>query len=227
MSVWIEWREDALPSSLMVVAPHPDDDVLGCSHLMRRVDQMGGRLVVVWLTDGGASHGVLPAEVKSQLVATRQAEAKAGVHALGIRPVALCFLGYPDGSLELHETEARDRLQTLCRVHQVETVVVTDEHDGHGDHRAAFRIASQLKVKRLFSYPISARYDGENYEVPDHALVISADAGEAKRVALAHHRSQATGGALYPLSALTIDRFCSEPEIFIPIRTGEITEPAL
>src|SRR4029077_11597995 len=44
---------------LLVVAPHPDDETLGAGGLMARVHETGGRVNVVYLTDGdGYPEGV-------------------------------------------------------------------------------------------------------------------------------------------------------------------------
>ncbi len=221
MSVLLEWPADALPSVLLVLAPHPDDDVLGCSLLMRRVTAAGAKVIVVWLTDGGASHGALGPADRQRLTERRREEALAGVAALGVTPQHVEFLNYPDGALAEHVDEARARLRILCLAHAVDTVVATDEGDGHPDHRAAFQIATGLSAPRLYSYPISTRYDGEPYSPPNEAVYIAGEDGDFKRFALRQHYSQSSaGGATYPLSAATIDRFCAGPELFIPIRTA-------
>jgi LmbE family N-acetylglucosaminyl deacetylase len=217
-----EWRSDDLPARLLVLAPHPDDEVLGCGRLMRRVAAAGGQVVVAWLTDGGASHGELNAPERRDLAGRRQIEALGGLAELGVTPAATCFMGYPDGALAAVEAKTlASRLQALCDSHRIDTVVVTDDGDGHADHRAAFAIARRLAVGRLFAYPISARYDGEPYAPPQAAFLVSPEAGDDKRVALARHVSQSVaGGARLPLSAATIDRFCAEPEVFMLVERG-------
>lgn len=206
-------------SPLLVLAPHPDDDILGCSRLMRRVIGGGGQLVVVWLTDGGASHGALPADARPSLVRRRRHEAMAGLRALGVVPLAMHFLGHRDGTLAEYMAEARTATEAICQRHGVQSVVVTDKDDGHPDHRAAYAIAMELSVPRVLSYPISARYDGAVYAPPVAALHIAAEPGDRKRAALLQHRSQMEAQAISPLSVATMDRFCTEPEIFIPVRT--------
>src|SRR2546430_15135064 len=42
-------------TSLLVVAPHPDDETLCCAGVIQRVVRAGGRASVVWVTSGGAS----------------------------------------------------------------------------------------------------------------------------------------------------------------------------
>ncbi len=187
---------------------------------MRQVTAAGGRVVVVWLTDGGGSHGELEPAQRSALVARRQKEALAGIEALGVRPAATYFLGFPDGFLRNTAQDARDSLERLRRRHTLDVGVVTAADDDHPDHRAACEIALGLGLTQLYSYPISARYDGAAYLPPANALFIHGDASDAKRRALLEHRSQASGaGAVYPMSKSAIERFCRDPEIFIPLRS--------
>jgi LmbE family N-acetylglucosaminyl deacetylase len=208
-------------SPLLVLAPHPDDDVLGCSRLMQRVAARGGGLVIAWLTDGGASHGALPENERTALVQRRRAEAQAGVQALGIVPLAMHFLDFADGTLAQHIAPARLAVAAICLRHGVQTVIVTDKDDGHPDHRAAYAIAVRLKARRLLSYPISKRYDGADYRPPTATYSIAAHPQDGKRAALLRHVSQMEPAAIYPLSLAAIERFCAEPEYYLPIRTPD------
>ncbi len=103
---------------LLVLAPHPDDDVLGAGGLIRRVAAAGGNVHVVWLTSGdGFPEGVETAEGISPRVAhlkprdyqdygvLREQEARSALAALGVREQSLTFLGFPDeGLCELAST---------------------------------------------------------------------------------------------------------------------------
>jgi len=98
-------------SSLLVVAPHPDDEVLCCAGLIQRVLQAGGRASVVWVTSGDASELDLLVIEKSlflnpgksrDLAAKRMSEARSVAGLLGVPASSQFFLGYPDrGLLEL------------------------------------------------------------------------------------------------------------------------------
>jgi len=104
---------DALPgidsaTSLLVVAPHPDDETLCCGGAIQRVIEAGGRVAVVWLTSGDAermglmlkSHSLFPAPaVARELGTQRMDEARRATATLGVAPVGQLFLGYPDGGL--------------------------------------------------------------------------------------------------------------------------------
>jgi LmbE family N-acetylglucosaminyl deacetylase len=98
-------------TSLLVVAPHPDDETLCCAGAIRRVVEAGGRASIVWITSGDASTLEMllvekrlfapPRELRAVAV-RRMHEARAAASLLGVPAGAQLFLGYPDrGLLEL------------------------------------------------------------------------------------------------------------------------------
>src|SRR5215471_10188830 len=97
---------------LLVIAPHPDDDILGAGGLIYRVVKAHGTVRVVWLTSGdGFPEGVETAEGISARVAhltprdyetygrLRESEARAALESLGVGSTSLTFLGFPDDGL--------------------------------------------------------------------------------------------------------------------------------
>jgi LmbE family N-acetylglucosaminyl deacetylase len=95
-------------TSLLVVAPHPDDETLCCAGVIQRVLRAGGRASVVWITSGDASELDLlfiehrlfidPAKLR-ELAVRRMHEARAATTVLGIPIEGQLFLGYPDRGL--------------------------------------------------------------------------------------------------------------------------------
>lgn len=91
---------------LLVVAPHPDDEVLGAGGLLQRVRKRHGQVYVVYLTNGD---GYLDAVERIARKPTardfvdygkvRQSEAVRALRALAIAPARAAFLGFPDGGL--------------------------------------------------------------------------------------------------------------------------------
>jgi LmbE family N-acetylglucosaminyl deacetylase len=95
---------------LMVIAPHPDDEMLSAGGLMQRVLATGGVVRVVYLTDGdGYPEGVRAEDHVESPSANdyrgygrqRRREARAGLAALGFGPskYSYTFLNFPDGGL--------------------------------------------------------------------------------------------------------------------------------
>jgi LmbE family N-acetylglucosaminyl deacetylase len=89
---------------LLVLAPHPDDEVLAAAGLMRRVFGEGGRVSVVYLTSGDAfdlaAGSPMPSkEAMRRLALRRMVEAWRGLEALGLPQESAIFLGFPDRGL--------------------------------------------------------------------------------------------------------------------------------
>jgi LmbE family N-acetylglucosaminyl deacetylase len=93
---------------LLVIAPHPDDEVIAAGGLVQRVRAAQGTVRVVYLTDGESyREGVKVEEhVRNPRTADyreygqiRQHEARAALAALGVEHDALTFLGFPNDGL--------------------------------------------------------------------------------------------------------------------------------
>jgi LmbE family N-acetylglucosaminyl deacetylase len=144
----------------LILAPHPDDESLGCGGLIATCCAMGRPPVVVVLTDGAASHPGSAAFPPARLVALRAAETRAAVAALGLPPSRLHLMGLPDGQvprLGPPMEHAAATVATIARDSGVGTILCTWEHDPHADHVAAHVIASRaaaLAGARLLSYPV-------------------------------------------------------------------------
>lgn len=76
---------------VLVIAPHPDDEVLLAAGVMDRAVREGRRVAVIIVTNGDYS-----CERDGYL---REAESIAALKTLGVREADVHFLGYPDGAL--------------------------------------------------------------------------------------------------------------------------------
>jgi LmbE family N-acetylglucosaminyl deacetylase len=95
---------------LLVFAPHPDDEVLGCAGMLRRTLAGGGRVKVVLFTNGDGFPGFasllarkpadqLAPEDFLELARYRQNQSLEAFRIVGGKPDDLVFLGYPDSGL--------------------------------------------------------------------------------------------------------------------------------
>ncbi|HEX2953814.1 MAG TPA: PIG-L family deacetylase [Bacillota bacterium] len=100
---------------LLVVAPHPDDEVLGCGGLLQRVKALGGTAGVVYLTAGDGCLSLNPftlvngRQIHRNLGYRRINEAVQAMGALNITKDRMVFLGFPDqGLLPLWRMQAKN-----------------------------------------------------------------------------------------------------------------------
>jgi LmbE family N-acetylglucosaminyl deacetylase len=216
---------------IVVLAPHPDDEVLGCGALIAAMQDYDVPVFVIYLTDGGASVPGLSEPERQHLVQLRQAEALQGLKTLGLLQSQASFIGAPDGALKYslkHISLATAKLHALIRRGLVSSVLVTSEQDNHPDHKAAHQLA-QATVQawprvKLFTYPVSSRIDRVESNEPPLELTQKfpiafhgPDYLAKKRAALACHQSQLglhAAASGFTLSQDQIALVCEGPEYF-------------
>jgi LmbE family N-acetylglucosaminyl deacetylase len=134
--------------SAVVVAAHPDDEVLGVGGTMTQLAAAGARLRVIAVTDGEGSH---PEGDPAVIAARRAAESAAALRALQVEQAEVIRLRLPDTDLGRHEDELAGRLRELCA--GFDLCLAPWEFDGHADHEAAGR-AARSAGPLVLSYPI-------------------------------------------------------------------------
>ena len=136
--------------SAVVVAAHPDDEVLGAGGLISMLAASRARLRLVAVTDGEASHRGhrSPAVVARQ----RAAERAAALRALGAGAAEVIRLGLPDGGLAAREKELASTLAPL--VAGFDLCLAPWDRDLHPDHEAAGRAARAAGRGRFHSFPV-------------------------------------------------------------------------
>lgn len=164
------------PASVLVVAPHMDDEIIGPGGTLLLHREIGSRISVLFCA-GGAS---------AEEDRVRNAEAKIAVQAIG----ATCteWLNLPDGRLSLHEESMCNHLARKLAQDQIDLIFIPFVTDHHRDHAAvSAALASAIK---------KAGWTGEVwcYEVwsplwPNVAVDISGVA-EAKRAVIELYSSQ-------------------------------------
>ena len=147
-----------IPTSFMVVTPHPDDAELGCGGTMSKWISEGASCVLLVCTNG--DKGSAEPDMTSQnLSGIRAVEQEMASKALGLQKVV--FFDYPDGELE-DSKEFRERIVKNIRRYQPEIVLCTDPIRQsfyiHRDHR----IAGQVVLDAIYPYARDRLY------YPDH-----------------------------------------------------------
>ncbi len=106
-------------SRIVVLAAHPDDEVLGVGGLCAGLARRGRPLHVVWATDGEASHPAAPAGLVADLPQRRRAESRQALERLGVRPAAQTHLGLPDGALAARSGELMEAVREVIGAENV------------------------------------------------------------------------------------------------------------
>jgi LmbE family N-acetylglucosaminyl deacetylase len=188
---------------LVVVAPHPDDESLGCGGLIAEARAQGRVVRVVVVSDGTGSHPSSKTHPKDRLRQLREEEARDAVRELGLDPVRdIVFMRLADrfvpGDGPGAEAAIAEMIACVAAV-DARAAFVTWRHDPHRDHQACYRIARAVQRRlpslRLYEYtiwgfklppetPLETPQDGFRIPIQRHL--------QRKRRAIAAHRSQTT-----------------------------------
>lgn len=213
-------------ATVWIVAPHPDDEVLGCGGLIHDLHRLGWRVRVVAVSDGGASHPGSTRWPPRALVAARRRESAAAMAILA-PSAAIDRLGLPDGQLGPHEAELATWLG--ARLDPRDAVVTSWALDGHPDHEAVGRACRQACASRpgrpaatLYEMPVWAWHwaapgDARWPLARTRLVALSAGAQRAKPLAIQAFASQLapdpSTGADAILPPWAIERFTRPCEV--------------
>lgn len=219
---------------MLVLAPHSDDEVLGCGALIAEGARRGALIDVVIATDGALPNGDRT---------VRPAETAAALAILGADRTHVRFLDRRDGSLSNDVDGLADEIGAIIEHRRPSLIVSTSSWDPHPDHRAlglaVARLAEQGRLTgeyleyaiwqwespRLAWRWVSAGLGRSPWTVLRSTRRVRAGADRArKREALAAYRSQVEPG---PDGRRVIDsqvtkRFLGRAEL---LRPGPATPP--
>jgi LmbE family N-acetylglucosaminyl deacetylase len=126
-------------TSAVVLAAHPDDEILGFGGSIAVLAERGARLRIVVATDGEASHPMSTTVSRDRLAELRRTEDANSLAVLGAAGVEVVRLGLPDGGLGLGYGTLAERIRDL--VSGFELCVAPWTGDVHPDHEAVGRAA--------------------------------------------------------------------------------------
>lgn len=188
----------------VVIAPHPDDELLACGGLMRQWTDAGRDVVVVAVTDGGGSHTGSRRWTPDTLEAARRAERLDALHVMGLDAVPVIGLQLPDGGVTGTEAALHCALKAMLQPGDV--VFATWRLDGHPDHEATGRAAATCCAEAglpLIELPVWMWHwaEPDDPRVPWHRLArvrLDPAQRDAKRRAIAAHRTQVEADPTLP-----------------------------
>lgn len=173
---------------ILVLAPHPDDETLGCGGTVKLLTRAGVDVDVCFMTrgeQGSEAPEAATAEDRRRLAAVRSSEAQAACRVLGVRQVL--FLDGADGRLG-DQPHLADALRAVLRAGGYGRVFCPGPQESHPDHVATFRLFRQ--ALRHYPEPLQVwLYEVWTPLVPTICIPIDATL-DAKLEALAAHQSQ-------------------------------------
>jgi LmbE family N-acetylglucosaminyl deacetylase len=216
----------------VVIAPHPDDESLGCGGTIATLKKSGKKVFIVFVSDGSMSHPSSKKYPAPQLKQLRKVEALAAAAILGIAETDCFFMMLKDDAVpnaaDKEFTDAAAQLHLIIEKLKPQNIFLPYKNDPHKDHQACWQIALHAILNagytiRLYYYFI---WFWERGNMQDKALQnlqwIKVDVSEVlylKKNAIAAHISQTSeliddDANGFTLSPAMIAYFTSRWELF-------------
>jgi LmbE family N-acetylglucosaminyl deacetylase len=130
------------PTKVVLVVPHPDDEVFGAGGLIQHVIAQGIALHILAVTDGEASHPLSTEAARLDLRATRAGERAEALSRLGWSAPRITSMRIPDGRVAEHRERLHAALADLLTPGDL--CLAPWSRDGHPDHDACGQAASTV-----------------------------------------------------------------------------------
>ncbi|MEZ4942241.1 MAG: PIG-L family deacetylase [Saprospiraceae bacterium] len=167
--------------NVLVLSPHPDDDIFGCGGTLAKHKNLGHTVKIVYLCNGDKG---CDKTNKTGIVEIRRQEAITAAALLGIKAADLIFLNCPDEQLKPVES-LTGQIRDLIGAFSPDLIYLPSFLDNHPDHWNTNLILQATGVKGV---NICA-FEVWTPIIPNRLVDISAFAA-LKRKAMLAHQSQ-------------------------------------
>ena len=220
------------PGTIVIVAPHMDDELLACGGTIARLPQKE-HIHVIYATDGMKSPSpILPYDsISPDLGEVRMKESEAAMALLGVPKENLHFLRLPEAELKKNMPALRRTLQERIECIKPDHILMPFRYDRHPDHLAINHVLTAVYPQshfqgQLIEYFVYYRWrllpgrDVRQYIRPDYLLEVDIrNVATQKRTALDCFQSQTTNYYSWQtrpiLTPVLLDEVSQTPEFFL------------
>lgn len=190
--------------NVLVIAPHADDEILGCGATMAKLAAEGNNVYVLIATN---AHVGAPELFSEDIIRQARSEAVQAHKLLGVKETA--FLEFPAPALDQYPRyKMSNEIVGVIKRYNVDTVYIPHRGDCHKDHAivhdcamVACRPLANCTVKRVYAYETLSETEwGEpvaaDFFVPTKYKTFTEEGFQKKLEAMSCFKSQ-----LYPFPA--------------------------
>lgn len=181
-------------NKILIIAPHPDDEILGCGGIVRKYAKDGKEVYVLVITRG------TPKQYAEERILNVRKEALEAHKLLGVKETV--FLDFHAPELDITSlAEISGSISAVIRKFEVDTLFIPHRGDIHSDHRVVYnasivagRPLAGSTVKNIYAYETLSETEwaaplGDDAFIPTHFVDVS-ESFEKKLEAMSCFKSQ-------------------------------------
>lgn len=127
----------------LIIAPHPDNEVIGCGGLIARLVEEDDAPQIIVMTGGEGSHENCCSTPKEEIIRARRGLTRKALSILGVPESNIHELNFPDGNISESHSEV-EKLKTLIGELKPDTVFMPHWGEGWPDHVKTAEIVKKL-----------------------------------------------------------------------------------
>lgn len=171
--------------NILIVAPHPDDEILGCGGIISKYLKAGINVYIAVMTNANVG---APESYSSEDVASVRAEALNAHSFLGVTETF--FLDFPAPRLDTHPSyQISIAIHKILMEYAIDTLFIPHRGDMHKDHAVIYHAAlvaarpiNNCPVKQIYTYETLSETEwappfGDDAFIPNVFIDVSEDIG--------------------------------------------------
>ncbi|HVU17596.1 MAG TPA: PIG-L family deacetylase [Candidatus Didemnitutus sp.] len=215
-----------LSGPVVIIAPHADDETLGCGQLLWTLSRRQHPVTVAFVTDSAAPHATNQGRSRQDTADRRREEALSALQTFGLDTACARFLDAPDGRMDhlaSHELELlRHGFAELLEITAPMHVFTPLLGDGSSEHDATTwlvreAVAGARRPITRWEYAVWAWWDSRRLSrqlgrPAENFSLAEPEGVQAKRAAMQAHRSQILPETNPPLPSDLREACCGPAE---------------
>ncbi len=137
-------KEEQIEGTTLILAPHPDDECIGCSGLIARLVREGNPPHIIIMTGGEASHRGCCNIPEETIIRNRRLLTMEAVGVLGVSREYIHFLDFEDGSISQNLSSEIVRIRNIISQMKPKNILLPHSGEGWADHLATRSIGLNL-----------------------------------------------------------------------------------
>lgn len=129
--------------NILIVAPHPDDEIIGCGGLIARLVKENKAPHVVIMTGGEGSHQGCCNTSSNEIIVARRQLTRNAAAIVGLPIENIHELNYPDGGVSIDNAETNKLKALIDKLHP-DTILIPHWGEGWSDHIQTAEIVKQI-----------------------------------------------------------------------------------
>jgi LmbE family N-acetylglucosaminyl deacetylase len=210
---------------ILLLCPHPDDEVVGCAAAIGRARAAGARLHALFLTHGCVDQATMWPWARAgyaDVVERRRAEAERAAEALGLAVAG--WSGRPARRLWRELAAAETDVRAAVAAHAIDQLWVPAFEGGNPDHDGANALASRLAAEGLGVLEF-AEYNLAGGKARSHAFPAPNGTETVIELTEAERLAKRQALALYASERGNLGYVATLREVFRPVAAYDYARP--